>query len=57
MSLHSIRVSLLTLASAMILLACGGGSSSAPPPPAGGLSVVAGEILAIKQYFQFVERF
>jgi hypothetical protein len=43
MSLHSIRVSLLTLASAMILLACGGGSSSAPPPPAGGLSVVAGE--------------
>jgi hypothetical protein len=44
MSLHSIRVSLLALASAMILLACGGGeSSSAPPPPVGGLSVVAGE--------------
>jgi len=43
MSLHSIRVSLLTLASAMILLACGGGSSSAPPPPAGGLSFLEGE--------------
>ena len=43
MSLHSIRVSLLALASAMILLACGGSSSSAPPPPEGGLSVVVGE--------------
>jgi len=43
MSLHSIRVSLLALASAMILLACGGSSSSAPPPPEGGLSVVAGD--------------
>jgi hypothetical protein len=43
MSLHSIRVSLLALASAMILLACGGSSSSAPPPPEGGLTVVAGD--------------
>ncbi|MCX7261304.1 MAG: hypothetical protein NTX67_00695 [Burkholderiales bacterium] len=43
MSLHSIRVSLLALASAMILLACGGSSSSAPPPPEGGITVVAGE--------------
>ncbi len=43
MSLHSIRVSLLALATAMILAACGGSSSSPPAPPEGGLSLTAGD--------------
>jgi hypothetical protein len=44
MFLHSIRTSLLALASALILVACGGGgSSSAPPPPEGGISLANGD--------------
>jgi hypothetical protein len=44
MFLHSIRSSLLALASALILVACGGGnSSSAPPPPEGGISLINGD--------------
>jgi hypothetical protein len=43
MFLHSIRVSLLALATAIILAACGGSSSSPPAPPEGGLSLTAGD--------------
>lgn len=44
MFLHSIRSSLLALASALILVACGGGSSSsAPPPPEGGITLANGD--------------
>jgi hypothetical protein len=44
MFLHSIRSSILALASALILVACGGGSSSsAPPPPEGGISLANGD--------------
>lgn len=44
MFLHSIRSSLLALASALILVACGGGnSSSAPPPPEGGIKLANGD--------------
>lgn len=43
MFLHSIRVSLLAFASALILTACGGGSSDKPQPPVGGISVVAAD--------------
>ena len=43
MSLHTIRVFLLALASAMILAACGGSSSTVPQPPEGGINVVAGD--------------
>ncbi|MEY4448429.1 MAG: Ycf48-like protein [Pseudomonadota bacterium] len=45
MFLHSIRSSLLAMASALILVACGGGggSSSAPPPPAGGITLTNGD--------------
>ena len=43
MFLHSIRVSLLAFASALILTACGGGSSNKPLPPVGGISVVAAD--------------
>jgi len=44
MSLHSIRVSFLALATAIILAACGGsGNSNKPAPPVGGLTAVAGD--------------
>ncbi len=44
MSLHSIRVSLLALISAILVAACGGSAtSSSTPPPVGGISVVAGD--------------
>ena len=43
MSLHSIRISLLALASAIILAACGGNSSSIPAPPEGGIVATAGD--------------
>ncbi len=43
MSLHTIRVSLLALASAMILAACGVSSSSVPQPPEGGINVIVGD--------------
>ena len=44
MSLHSIRASLLAIATAIILAACGGSSTkSTPPPPVGGISVAAGD--------------
>lgn len=43
MSLHSIRITLLALASAIILAACGGSSSSTPQPPEGGLIITPGD--------------
>jgi photosystem II stability/assembly factor-like uncharacterized protein len=43
MFLHSIRVSLMAFAAALILTACGGGSSSKPQAPAGGITVVAAD--------------
>ena len=44
MSLHSIRVSLLAMATAIILAACGGsGTSNKPAPPVGGLTSLAGD--------------
>ncbi len=44
MSLHSIRVSLLALFTAVLLTACGGSTTSTKPaPPVGGLSVVPGD--------------
>ncbi len=43
MFLHSIRVSLMAFAAALILTACGGGSSDIPQPPVGGITVVAAD--------------
>ena len=44
MALHSIRVSLLAMFTAVLVTACGGSSTSVtPPPPVGGLSVVGGD--------------
>ena len=43
MFLHSIRVSLMAFAAALILTACGGGSSAIPQPPVGGITVVAAD--------------
>ena len=43
MFLHLIRVSLMALASALILTACGGGTSAKPELPAGGISLAAGD--------------
>lgn len=46
MLLHSIRVSLMAFAAALILTACGGGSSTKPEPPVGGITVVPGDTQA-----------
>jgi hypothetical protein len=43
MFLHSIRVSLMAFAAALILTACGGGSSNKPQAPVGGITVVAAD--------------
>ena len=43
MLLHSIRVSLMAFAAALILTACGGGSSTKPEPPVGGISLLEGD--------------
>jgi photosystem II stability/assembly factor-like uncharacterized protein len=44
MPLHTIRVSLLALATALILAACGGGGDSTKPePPVGGITIVEGD--------------
>ena len=43
MFLHSIRVSLMAFAAALILTACGGSSSAIPQPPVGGITVAAAD--------------